>query len=98
VLRQAEAKITRTGAGTYHFDATTQSTDSLASYATRFGGDITLNASKRVAKVAYGWTLTGKMKQGDNVFNRNVKVTLEFSDYGTPVTIERPANVVVDGK
>jgi hypothetical protein len=98
VLRQAEAKITRTGAGTYHFDATTQSTDSLASYATRFGGDITLNASKRVAKVAYGWTLTGKMKQGGNVFNRNVKVTLEFSDYGTPVTIERPANVVVDGK
>jgi hypothetical protein len=96
VLRQAEAKITKTG--TYHFDATTQSADSLASYTTRFVGDVTLNASKRVAKVTYGWTLTGTMKQGGKVFNRNVKVTLEFSDYGTPVTVERPANVVVDGK
>jgi hypothetical protein len=96
VLRQAEAKITKTG--TYHFDATTQSADSLASYTTRFVGDVTLNASKRVAKVTYGWTLAGTMKQGGKVFNRNVKVTLEFSDYGTPVTVERPANVVVDGK
>jgi hypothetical protein len=98
VLRQAEAKITKTGAGTYHFDATTQSADSLASYTTRFVGDVTLNASKRVAKVTYGWTLTGTMKQGGKVFNRNVKATLEFSDYGTPVTVERPANVVVDDK
>jgi hypothetical protein len=98
VLRQAEAKITKTGAGTYHFDATTPSADSFAPSTTRFVGDITLNASKRVAKVTYDWTLTGKVKQGGKLFNRKVKVTLEFSDYGTPVTVERPANVVVDGK
>jgi predicted porin len=48
--------------------------------------------------MTYDWTLTGKMKQGGNVFNRNAKVTLEFSDYGTPVRVERPANVVVDDR
>jgi hypothetical protein len=98
VLRQAQAKISKTSAGSYHFDATTQSVDSLASYTTRFVGNITLNASKRVAKVTYAWTLTGKMKQGGKVFNRNVKVTLEFSNYGTPVTVQHPASVVVDSK
>jgi hypothetical protein len=44
VLRQADAKITKTGAGTYRFDATTQSEEPLASYTTRLVGDITLNA------------------------------------------------------
>jgi len=85
-LRQTDAKITEVGAARYHFEATTKEDRGVVT----FVGDVTLNADKRVATVVYDWTSTSS--QGIFV---TFKVTLEFSGYGVPVTVERPTDVVL---
>ncbi|WP_162906950.1 hypothetical protein [Allorhizocola rhizosphaerae] len=70
----------------YRFEATGRQDGGVV----KFVGDVTLNADKRVAKVAYDWTLT--YSQGGF---RTFKVSLEFSEYGVPVTVDRPADVVI---
>ena len=95
VLRQADAKITKTGARTYHFDAGSRTDNAIESSTSRFVGDITVGADQRVATVTYEWTTRGKTKVGGNHISKTIRVTLKMSDYGTPVQVERPANVVV---
>ncbi|SCG48082.1 hypothetical protein [Micromonospora inositola] len=96
VLRQADAKITKTGAGTYHFVAASRDDDAIQSSTTTFVGDITVGADQRVATVTYEWATRGRTKRApQSDFAKNIRVTLELSDYGAPVKVERPTNVVV---
>ncbi|MFI7279661.1 hypothetical protein ACIBOV_05285 [Micromonospora chersina] len=96
VLKKTGATVTRTGDRAYHFSAEPTGKD------TGFGpgaplesetvvGDVTLDAQNRIAKLDYELTL---------VWNKNgkigppavVRVSMTFSDYGAPVTVERPAH------
>jgi hypothetical protein len=72
--------------------------DEYASGTTTFVGDITLDANQRIAKVTYESTNQGRMKpgvKGDGAYSGTDLVTMELSDYGTPVRVERPTHVVV---
>jgi hypothetical protein len=89
-LRQAKATITQTSAGTYHFEVTLEDTPNAH---TTLAGDVTLDADKRIAKVTFVQALQAN-KDGQSVTGR-YPVTVELSDYGTPVSVQRPTDVVV---
>ena len=71
-----------------HFDYATQD----AQGSTTTAGDVTLNADGRIAKVALTgtWQSTAKGRLDTGTF----RATLELSDYGVPVHVDRPADVV----
>ncbi|MDG4789117.1 hypothetical protein O7626_24825 [Micromonospora sp. WMMD1102] len=95
VLRQADAEITKKGDRAYHFEATTRSDDGSGPATVRFVGDVTVDADGRVATVRYEWRLTGRTAaEPSTEFTRDVRVAMEFSGYGRPVTVEPPADVV----
>ena len=83
-LRDANATITENPDGTVHFSYTNG--ESV------YNGDITLDGNGRIAKVAIAgtWesTVKGRLDKSES------EMTIEFSDYGLPVTVERPAKVV----
>jgi hypothetical protein len=78
VLRQAEVRVTKTGDGTYHFEA--------ASDTMTLVGDIVLDRQQRVTRIEYDYHREGQLIK--------MRGVLEFSDYGTPVRVDPPANVV----
>ncbi|MFC7247212.1 hypothetical protein ACFQO7_32465 [Catellatospora aurea] len=90
VLREADAKITEDG-NKYHFEVTVKSTRAGTNppqvMLETLTGDITIDADKRIASVAYERVLDSE-KPGWEATSYNVVAT--FSDYGK-VTIERPA-------
>jgi hypothetical protein len=57
-----------------------------------YDGDVTLDGNGRISRVAIAgtWesTIKGRLDKSEFV------MTIEFSDYGLPVTVERPAKVV----
>jgi hypothetical protein len=84
-LSKSGAKISQTGPDTYHFEVAIVPRSNL-----RDGkaiGDVTVGSDHRVAKVSYEAT----MHFATETFV--VDETLELSDYGTPVTVERPAGI-----
>ncbi|WP_238008266.1 hypothetical protein KZZ52_58280 [Dactylosporangium sp. AC04546] len=87
-LRTAGATVTENADGSLHFEYTTQTSD--GSTATK--GDVTLDADGRIAKVAMTgtWQSTAKGRLDTGTFS----ATLELYDYGVPVTVERPKDVV----
>ena len=87
-LRAAGAAITQNPDGTLHYRITR---DDGTSKSTR-DGDVTINADGRIARVAVTgtWSSTAKGRLDQGGFAR----TLELSDYGLTVTVQRPANVV----
>jgi hypothetical protein len=89
-LRQEGGKITQTGAGTYHFELALKGDGTVKS---DLVGDVTVDADKRVAKVTYEHT-TQAEKDGQ-AFTSIVVVTVELSDYGTPVQVDKPTDVIV---
>lgn len=97
-LRQAGAKITKTNAGSYHFTSATPFDNESASGTDLLVGDVTLDKNKRIAKVTTESTHKGQFKPGKKgglAFNDTFVVTVEMSDYGTPVKVEKPTKVVV---
>ncbi|WP_030437513.1 hypothetical protein [Actinoplanes subtropicus] len=94
ILRDRGAKVTMTGDRTYHFTFAVAKKDLLPqSLSDRFAGDVTVGADNRIATVTYERTLqwAGKSpgrKPGPPVV---MAVTMAFSDYGAPVTVEAPA-------
>ncbi|GAA3201808.1 hypothetical protein ACFO1B_06490 [Dactylosporangium siamense] len=87
-LEQVNATITQAADGTLHFTYSTQhELDSTTN-----AGDVTLNADGRIAKVTLvsTWQTTAKGRLDTGT----VHATLELSDYGLPVHVERPADVV----
>ncbi|MET7394523.1 hypothetical protein ABZS66_13625 [Dactylosporangium sp. NPDC005572] len=87
-LRSAGATVTENADGSLHFEYTTRTAD--GSTATK--GDVTLNADGRIARVAMTgtWQSTAKGRLDTGTFT----ATLELYDYGLPVTVERPKDVV----
>jgi hypothetical protein len=76
--------VVKTGSRIYHFEVIGTEDGGT----TKFFGDVTLDGKKRIAKVTYDWTLT--YSQGGF---QSSKVVLEYSGYGDPVSVERPAAV-----
>jgi hypothetical protein len=87
-LQQANATVTQNPDGTLHFDYVTQDGPSSSSTA----GDVVLNADGRIAKVTLAgtWRSTAKGRLDTGTF----RATLELSDYGVAVHVDRPADVV----
>lgn len=87
-LQQANATVTQNPDGTLHFEYVTQ--DGLSSSST--AGDVTLNADGRIARVALTgtWQSTVKGRLDTGAF----RATVELSDYGVAVHVDRPTDVV----
>lgn len=83
-LVAAGAVIRQTGAD-FHFEVT------VAGVA--LTGDVTLGADNRIASVTY--EQTHRIEKGGQVEVSTASVTVALSDYGTPVRVEQPVNVVV---
>jgi hypothetical protein len=81
-LTKSGAKISQTGPDTYHFEVAIAPRPNLSDG--KAVGDVTVGSDHRVAKVVYEAT----MHFATETFV--VDETLELSDYGTPVTVERP--------
>ncbi|MFC4016460.1 hypothetical protein ACFOW4_00640 [Micromonospora sp. GCM10011542] len=100
-LREVQAKITRTGATSYHFESTRPFDDEYATGTRGLVGDVTLDSDRRIAKVTYLSTYKGRVKPGVKSpksgvsFDSSQRLTLELSDYGTPVRVEKPTDVIV---
>lgn len=97
-LRQAGAKVVRTGAGTYHFETTKPFDDEYQAGADTVVGDVTVDGAKRIAKVTSASTHKGQYKpgvKGGVAFHSTTVVTVELSDYGRPVKAEKPTDVIV---
>jgi len=77
-LKQRGAKISQTDANTYHFEVT------LPANITKVG-DVTVGADQRVSKVVYKVTEHSTKLKDPSYFE-----TMQFSDYGAPVTVDRP--------
>lgn len=82
-LAQSGAKISQTGPDTYHFEVAIPPRAGLIDG--KVVGDVTVGSDHRVAKVVYEATLRSATETAV------VDETLELSDYGRPVTVERPA-------
>ncbi|AVT33156.1 hypothetical protein C6361_31100 [Plantactinospora sp. BC1] len=95
VLRQSDAKVTKKGDRAYHFEATTKSDPGTGPATVRLVGDVTVDADGRVRTLRYEWRMTGRTTaEPPTEFTREVRVNMEFSGYGAPVTVEPPADVV----
>ncbi|MEV4509445.1 hypothetical protein AB0K00_10860 [Dactylosporangium sp. NPDC049525] len=87
-LQQANATVTQNPDGTLHFEYATQA--NLGSSTT--AGDVVVNGDGRIAKVTLAgtWQSTAKGRLDTGTF----RATLELSDYGVPVHVDRPTDVV----
>lgn len=90
-LRDRDAIITENADGTLHFEYTVKRNGGKSTSTTR--GDVTLDTHKRIARVAttltWSSTVKGRLDSGKG------KLTIELSDYGVPVKVQRPADVVL---
>jgi hypothetical protein len=97
-LRQAGVTVTETAAG-YHFETSTPLDSALfVSGTTTLAGDIVLDAAGRIAKVTVNESTKGQFKpnvKGGTAIDSGNVVTVELSDYGTAVRVEKPTDVVV---
>ena len=84
-LAKSGAKISQIGPDTYHFEVAIAPRANLSDG--KAIGDVTVGSDHRVAKVVYEAT----MHFVTETFV--VDETLELSDYGSPVTVERPGGV-----
>ncbi|MFG2165098.1 hypothetical protein [Micromonospora chersina] len=94
VLKRNDATVTRTGQRAYHFsvEPTGESTGFDADaplVSEKIVGDVTLGADNRIAGLAYEVTLVWR-KNGTVGPPTSTQVTMAFSGYGMPVTVERP--------
>jgi hypothetical protein len=92
-LRGADAKITKVNANTYHFEIVLQppkpSGASSSKPIVTYTGDLVVDAAaQHIAKVTFEVT-----ERGDSTATSPTQVTLEFSDYGSPVPVERPTSL-----
>jgi hypothetical protein len=94
-LANSGAKISQTGPDKYHFEvAIPPRTGRTGRIDGKVVGDVTVGSDHRVAKVTYEATLRSATETDV------VDETLELSDYGTPVSVERPSGTfeVAPGK
>lgn len=85
LLMAAGAVITQNDAG-FHFEVSPGQGDKLV-------GDVVLGANNRIATVTYDETM--RIEKNGVVDDTTWSMTIELSDYGTPVRVEQPVNIVV---
>lgn len=85
LLVAAGAVITQNDAG-FHFEVSPDEEHKLV-------GDVVLGADKRIATVTYDETW--RIGKNGDVETSTLSMTIELSDYGTPVQVERPVDIVV---
>lgn len=90
-LKKDDATVTQTGPAGYHFEADVA--PSLWITGGRLVGDVTINGDNRIETITYQRTVQTRLKSGDPL-TLTEAFTVEFSAYGEPVTVERPANAV----
>ncbi len=83
-LREGDAEVTRTGPHTYRFKATVRAEQTF-----EFAGDIVIGADRRIAEARYTWGPAGGAER--------TAVTMRYSGYGEPVTVEVPQGAVAVG-
>jgi hypothetical protein len=81
-LTQSGGKISQTGPDRYHFEVTLP--PRKAAPGGRMVGNVTVGSDERIARVVYEATLRFATETAV------LDATLELSDYGAPVTVERP--------
>jgi len=84
-LGQAGATSAETSDGVFHFEVTSDNGTLV--------GDVTVGADNRIASVTYEQATSGSKESRHE--NSTIAVTVELSDYGTPVQVEQPTDVVV---
>lgn len=82
-MRRRDAKVTETGNGVFHFEMTVARQDPRGKTTIAINGDVTVGADNRVAKVDY-------TSQVDGPISLHIKTSMEFTDYGAPVRVEKP--------
>lgn len=82
-LTRSGAKISQAGPDKYHFEVAIPTFKGLTD--ARMAGDVTVGSDKRVAKIVYQATLRSGTRD-----TTVLDGTLELSNYGSPVTVERP--------
>lgn len=94
-LQKSGTKITKSGAGVYHFEFSLKpSVSARGKLEQSIAGDVTVAADNRIAKIAYAQTSVST-KHGTTYPPSIVDVTVELFGYGTPVKVEKPTDVVV---
>ncbi|MEU8252892.1 hypothetical protein AB0C06_01305 [Micromonospora inaquosa] len=88
-LKRQNATVTEKPDGSLHFTYAETGRDGSSSTA----GDVTLDRDGRIATVAL--TVTWQSTVKGRLDTGTVNSTLEVFDYGTPVTVERPTDVVM---
>jgi len=92
-LRDAGSKITESRPGVFHFElALKPETTPRTTLSQSIAGDVTLGADKRIATIVY--TRTTKATKDKVSSTETTRVTMAFSGYGSPVRVEKPADVV----
>lgn len=88
------AKVTENPDGTMHFEYSAKYTSKTGHGSSTTTGDVTLDPDGRIAKVATRstWEAVEQGKGGPQ--QGTSTATLELFDYGTPVTVKRPKDVV----
>jgi hypothetical protein len=90
-LKRLNGTVRQTSANSYHIEVD-RTIDTI--FIDKLVGDVTVDAHKRVAKITT--VQTGQAEIGGRTHTRRSLVTIVLSDYGTPITVERPRDVKVD--
>jgi hypothetical protein len=85
-LAKSGAEISETGPDRYHFEVAIPPRTGLTDGT--MVGDVTVGSDRRIAKVVY--------QAGSATGGAELDGTLELSDYGRPVTVERPDGTFVE--
>jgi hypothetical protein len=86
-LRKVDAGVTEKPDGTLHFEYALANNDGKSF----LRGDVTIDAG-RITKIAITGTWESTVKR--HLDQGEFSTTIEFADFGLPVTVERPADVV----
>ena len=100
-LRKEGARVTQSGSSTYHFAFDVAKQDLLpSSVYDKFSGDVKVGPDNRIASVSYErlllWHKAG-VNRPDGPPVDDV-VTMDFSDYGTSVSVQTPTSNVTGPK
>ncbi len=86
MLREADARVTKTGDRTFHFEATSRRAVPASDIVAALAGDIVLDGQQRVERLDYDYRV--------EAWGFKMHGLLEFSDYGTPVRVKPPTEVI----
>ena len=98
-LRTAGVEVAKSPAG-YRFETSEQlDPEHFVKGTADISGDIVLDGAGRIAKVTINKAVKGQLKPGlkkETSVDSRMVVTVELSDYGTPVLVKAPTEIVTE--